>query len=201
MAEAPALVFRHRESGCMNANTSGSSATQPGLHTLLATKLQQYDAVSAQEIRLLEQVIAGTRTFEAEEDLVSMEERPAYSSLLIEGWAARSKTLENGARQITSIHIPGDFVDLHSFLLHKMDHSVIALSHCRIAMMPHEKLRWISEEHPHLSRLLWLNTLVGIIAKLLFALTEGLLRLLAAGDIAQVQDEGAHARLSEQIRQ
>src|SRR5271156_3581310 len=41
---------------------------------------------------------------------------------------------------------------------------------------------------------------LGIITKLLFALAERLLRLLAAGNIPEVHDEGAHARLPQQIR-
>ena len=41
---------------------------------------------------------------------------------------------------------------------------------------------------------------LGVITKPLFALAERLLRLLAAADIPEVHDEGAHARLPEQIR-
>jgi CRP-like cAMP-binding protein len=144
----------------MSPEAVGASASQPPLHALLARKLNNFDVVTESEVGVLEKAIRGTRSFEANQDMVSADDRPSHSSILVEGWAARSKTLENGARQITAIHVPGDFIDLHSFLLRKMDHSVVALSPCRIAAVPHERLRVISEEQPHLTRLLWLNTLV-----------------------------------------
>jgi CRP-like cAMP-binding protein len=144
----------------MSGEADGAPASPQPLHALLARKLNNYDVVTEAEVGVLERAIRGTRIFEANQDMVRADDRPSYSSVLVEGWAARSRTLEDGARQITSIHVPGDFIDLHSFLLRKMDHSVVALSACRIAAVPHDRLRVISEEQPHLSRLLWLNTLV-----------------------------------------
>ena len=59
-----------------------------------------------------------------------------------------------------AIHVVGDFVDLHSFVLKTMDHSVGALTRCRVALVPHEFLQGVTERLPHLTRLLWLDTLV-----------------------------------------
>nr|CAD6437873.1 Crp/Fnr family transcriptional regulator [Rhizobium sp. Q54] len=98
--------------------------------------------------------------FKPDEDLVREHDRPAFSSLLLDGWAYRYQILANGRRQITAVHIPGDFVDLHSFLLKTMDHGVAALTACKVALVPHETLRKVSIEHPHLSRLLWLTTII-----------------------------------------
>jgi CRP-like cAMP-binding protein len=93
-------------------------------------------------------------------DLVREGDRPTESSLLLDGFAARYKLLRNGRRQITALHIPGDFVDLHSFLLKKMDHGVVALTRCRVGLVPHSTLHEITETHLHLGRLLWLSTLI-----------------------------------------
>ena len=161
-----------------------NEAAAPGLHAMLARKLRSFDAVSDDEVRVLEQTLRGLRHFDAGQDLVSAEERPAHSTILLEGWAARARTLENGARQITAIHIPGDFVDLHSFLLHKMDHSVVALTPCRAALAPHDRLKRITETEPHLTRLLWLNTLVD--AGIHRTWIVGMGRLSAAGHLAQL---------------
>ncbi|TGR94442.1 Crp/Fnr family transcriptional regulator, partial [Mesorhizobium sp. M1C.F.Ca.ET.188.01.1.1] len=73
---------------------------------------------------------------------------------------ARYKVLEDGGRQFTSLQVPGDFVDLHAFLLKTMDHGIIALSPCHVAAADHAKLCAITEQAPHLTRLLWLDTLV-----------------------------------------
>lgn len=127
---------------------------------LLVRKLQGYDELSRAEVVALARTVSSVRTVGTDQDIVAQGERPGYSSLLVEGWAARYKLLKDGARQITAIHVPGDFVDLHGFLLHELDHGVVALCDCRIAMAPHERLRGITEQHPHLGRLLWFNTLV-----------------------------------------
>jgi CRP-like cAMP-binding protein len=58
------------------------------------------------------------------------------------------------------MHVPGDFVDLHAFLLKVMDHSVVALTECEAIFVPHTELLRISEQSPHLARLLWLSTLI-----------------------------------------
>ena len=113
------------------------------MHLLLARKLGGYDTVSDSEIQVLEQAIRGVRSFAAGQYVIHVGDRPSYSSLLIEGWAARAKTLEDGSRQITALHVPGDFVDLHSFLLREMDHSVVAVTPCRFALVPHQGLRRI----------------------------------------------------------
>ncbi|MCG7392811.1 Crp/Fnr family transcriptional regulator [Microvirga sp. ACRRW] len=126
----------------------------------LVLKLEQRDTLSDAEKRVLESAIARIRVVEADEDIVHEGERPSESSLLLDGYAARYKIFSNGRRQITSIHVPGDFVDLHSFLLKTMDHGVLALTPCRVAVVPHAALEKITDEHPHLTRLLWLNTLV-----------------------------------------
>ena len=177
----------------MNAAEQGSRANPPPIHILLARKLSNYDAVSDEEMRVLEQAIRGVRSFENGQELVAADDRPATSSILVEGWAARSKTLEDGGRQITAIHIPGDFVDLHSFLLRKMDHSVVAFSPCRVASVPHERLRGISETQPHLTRLLWLNTLVDAAIHRNWIVAMG--RMSASGRMAQLLCE-LYVRLS-----
>ena len=66
----------------------------------------------------------------------------------------------NGARQITELNVPGDFVDLHSLMMTPMDHGVVALTTCTIARSPHEELRRLTETEPHLTRLLWMDTLI-----------------------------------------
>lgn len=126
----------------------------------LILKLGRRDSVADEERRVLEGAIARTVTFRADEDMVREGDRPGESKLLLEGFAARYKILGNGKRQITNIHVPGDFVDLHSFTLKVMDHAILALSPCKVAAVPHEALRRITEEHPHLTRLLWLNTAI-----------------------------------------
>jgi CRP-like cAMP-binding protein len=126
----------------------------------LLLKLERRDQLSDDEKRVLEGAVSRVRVVEADEDIVREGDQPAESILLLDGFAARYKIFSNGRRQITAIHVAGDFVDLHSFLLKTMDHGVLALTPCRIAAVPHATLEKITDEHPHLTRLLWLSTLI-----------------------------------------
>jgi len=123
-------------------------------------KLEHRDRLSPAEAEMLVAAAGDEATFEIDSDLVREGDHPTNSSLLISGLATRYRLLSNGQRQITAIHVPGDFVDLHSFLLKEMDHSVGALTRCKVVLYPHERLKRITEQAPHLTRLLWLSTLI-----------------------------------------
>jgi CRP-like cAMP-binding protein len=126
----------------------------------LLLKLEHHDVLSPEEKRVLEGMVSRVRDFRADEDIVRQGSRLTDSNLLLDGFAARYKILMNGRRQITALHVIGDFVDLHSHLLKKLDHGVIALTPCQVAVVPHDNIRRITESHPHLARLLWLSTLI-----------------------------------------
>lgn len=126
----------------------------------LIRALEQRDKISDEEREVLEGLPAREVEFAAGDVIVKEGSRPAVSSIVVRGTAARSQILADGGRQIVALHVPGDFVDLHSFLLKRMAHGVIALSSVRIAQVPHDHLRVVTERHPHLTRLLWLATLI-----------------------------------------
>jgi len=123
-------------------------------------KLEQRDRLSDDEKQMLESAVARVRDIGADEDIVREGDRPMECSLLLDGFAARYKILSNGRRQFTAIHVAGDFVDLHSFLTKTMDHGILTLTPCRVAAVPHATLQKITDDHPHLTRLLWLDTLI-----------------------------------------
>jgi CRP-like cAMP-binding protein len=43
-------------------------------------------------------------------------------------------------------------------MLKRLDHNIMALTACRIAIVPHERLTRLTEEHPHLTRMYWFST-------------------------------------------
>lgn len=128
--------------------------------TTLYAKLERRDNLSEGEKVSLagcaDRLVEARRGF----DLVRQGDRPGQSTLLVKGVAVRYRVLHQGQRQITAVHVAGDFVDLHSFLLKEMDHAVGALSDCDVLLFPHEKLLNLTETQPHLTRLLWLSTLI-----------------------------------------
>lgn len=126
----------------------------------LVLKLSARDAINAEEEQALSEAAGGTSTYEPGEEIVREGVPQTLSRLLVEGIVARMKLMADGRRQITELHIPGDFVDLHSFLLKRLDHDVVAVTRVRLLNFPHEGLRRITESRPHLTRLLWLNTVL-----------------------------------------
>ncbi|OYW45894.1 MAG: transcriptional regulator [Sphingomonadales bacterium 32-68-7] len=80
------------------------------------------------------------------------------STMLIEGYILRTVT-ENGRRYIVGINVPGDFVDLHSFALKRLDHDVITLGDARLGYVSHRRLSQAIRD-PHLARILWFATLL-----------------------------------------
>lgn len=128
--------------------------------TTLVEKLSLRDRISPEEIEALQKALEPPKTVAAGSDIVREHSRPLHSTLLISGFSARYSTLEDGARQITEINVSGDFIDLHSLLMKQMDHGVVALTECVVAEAPHSGLIDITERHPHLTRLLWLDTII-----------------------------------------
>ncbi len=126
----------------------------------LFLQLSHRDTLSEKEKAELFALFSGERHFRAGEEIVREGARPRVSLLLTEGLAARFKVLEDGGRQIAALHVPGDFLDLHGFLLKVLAHGVLALSDCTLAQVEHEALRKLTETSPHLARLLWLDTLI-----------------------------------------
>src|SRR4051794_2268024 len=99
----------------------------PHPHPLIR-KLEQREPLSEKEQAVLLAAASPVREVAADEDMVREGDRPTESTLMIEGFCGRYSTFADGRRQFTALHIAGDFVDLHSFLLKPMDHGVVALS-------------------------------------------------------------------------
>ena len=65
-----------------------------------------------------------------------------------------------GARQILSVHIPGDMVDLEGSLLQVADHNVQALTNCEVAVVPREAMIELIDSHARIGRAMWIDTLI-----------------------------------------
>jgi CRP-like cAMP-binding protein len=121
-------------------------------------KLRARDTVSPEEEQAIQSSISEVRTLSADEIVVHAGRAVDFSVMLLDGLMCRYKDLSDGQRQITELHVPGDFADLHSFTLKRLDHSIMTLTPCRVGIVPHEKLQRITEQFPHLTRLYWFTT-------------------------------------------
>jgi len=125
------------------------------LHIL---KLRARHPVSAEEEQAVRNVVSHVETVPAARTLVRAGQPLEHSTLLLDGLLCRYKDLKSGARQITELHIAGDFADLHGFTLKSLDHNLGTLTDCTIASVPHQALAEITERFPHLARLYWFST-------------------------------------------
>lgn len=121
-------------------------------------RLRKRDSISPEEEAAIRGAVSEIRKFPADTVLIRSGQQLNVSTLLLDGWLARAKDLKGGERQITELHVPGDFADLHSFTLKRLEHDIISLTPCTVAIVPHEKLRQITERHPHLTRVYWFLT-------------------------------------------
>lgn len=126
--------------------------------TVHLKKLRRRFEISSEEERVIRDLVSEMRRIPADEVIVRAGEELNVSLLLIDGWLARTKDLAGGERQVTQLHVAGDFADLHGFALKRLDHDVSTMSDSRIAVAPHEKLRDLTEKHPRLARIYWFFT-------------------------------------------
>ena len=126
----------------------------------LLLKLRARDVVSREEEEVLCGAVGEIREYPAGKPIVRAGTTLSASTLLIEGLVCRYKDLADGQRQIMEFHVAGDFVDLHGFLLKQIEHNVGSMTPVKVALVPHDRLRRITETHPHLTRMLWFSTLL-----------------------------------------
>lgn len=116
--------------------------------------------LTTEERALLEGAIFEIKTFPPRKIVVHAGDVQTQSMLLIEGFMSRYIDDRNGLRQLVAVHVPGDFVDLHSYPLKVLDHDVATITATTMAIVPHSKLDEIFAEMPQLERKLWFATLI-----------------------------------------
>jgi CRP-like cAMP-binding protein len=122
----------------------------------LIRKLEQFSPLSAEERESLNAMPVRLRNYSRGELIVQQGSRPDESAVVMSGFAFRFKIVPDGARQIVGLQVPGDFVDLHSFVLKPIDHAVAAASPAVIGKIPHHALDRLLDRHPRLSQpLMW----------------------------------------------
>ena len=121
-------------------------------------KLRARDDVTEAEESLIRSFVSPPTKVAAKKTIIRAGDILSRSTLLLEGMMCRYKDLANGSRQITELHVAGDFVDLHSFTLKRLDHNIMAMTPCIIATVEHGDLKRMTEESPHLTRLYWFTT-------------------------------------------
>ena len=80
--------------------------------------------------------------------------------VLLAGFAYRHRVVGSGARQILSIHVSGDIVDLQNSLFEWADHNVQTLTRAEVALIPRQAVLDLCAQIPAIGQALWIDTLV-----------------------------------------
>ena len=123
-------------------------------------KLSAASVLSKDDERTLALLCRDVRMVPAKRDLISDGDKPDHVHILLDGWLARYKILNDGKRQITAFLLPGDIGDLHVTILGQMDHGLLALTRAHVAHVPHQVMQDLPIERPQLGRALWRSTLI-----------------------------------------
>ena len=150
----------------------------------LASRLRH--AMTALEKELLESLVDDVRETNGYTKILSRGDFCEYSTILIKGFMTRVIEDETD-RSIVGLQVPGDFVDLPGFALKRLDHDLCALGYTQFGIVPHERLRDVLENEPHLARLFWFGTLLD--ASIHREWLSKMARLRAVGRIAHVITE------------
>lgn len=85
---------------------------------------------------------------------------PTHCWVIRSGYCVRYKIVGDGGRQILSIHMKGDLIDLQNAILGVADHGVQAITDCDMARIPYDALKKLSDANTVIRDALWYDTLV-----------------------------------------
>jgi CRP-like cAMP-binding protein len=129
------------------------------MRTELFLRSRKTTLTDAERTRL-DAAICEIRTY-GKRRTVSRHNTPLDVSLyLMRGFMCRTIDNNQGDRQLVSVQVPGDFVDLHAYPLKALDHDVSTLTDAEVAVVRHTDLDALVAEEPELARKLWFSTLL-----------------------------------------
>lgn len=126
----------------------------------LARKLEAIFDITVHERIAINSLPFHVRDYAPNTDIARERDRPSQCCVVLRGVACRYKLIDNGRRQILSVHYEGDIPDLQSLHLEVMDHNFGTLTAARLGFLPHTTIRAFLRDHPRLGEALWRDTMV-----------------------------------------
>ena len=128
--------------------------------TPMLRKLRLWAPLDAADERALLGLPHNSVVIEKQRALITEGDALPHCWVILSGYCVRYKIVGDGGRQILSIHMKGDLVDLQNALLGIADHGVQAVTECKMAKIPIEAIRQLSDTRPTIKDALWYDTLV-----------------------------------------
>jgi CRP-like cAMP-binding protein len=119
-------------------------------HNALVAKLSRFVPLSDSDVDVLEALCSNEERVNAGVNLVDEGGTPRRGFVITRGLACRYRLMADGRRQILTLLIPGDFYDLHGFLLSVADHSVVTMAPTWLATIERDTVFEIVRHHPRI---------------------------------------------------
>lgn len=117
----------------------------------LVRKLSGFFQLSEPTALDLVKLCSETRIFAPKERIAESGETYRGIYLVQNGWALRSRVLENGTRQIVNVAIPGDFLGLNAMIFEHSDFDIFAKTEINAYFIHKEQLRDVLGRDPELA--------------------------------------------------
>jgi CRP-like cAMP-binding protein len=125
---------------------------EPGLMVgALTRKLSGFFTLSEATASDLVKLCSETRVFAPKERIA--ESSRAYRGIFLvhNGWAMRSRVLENGSRQIVNVALAGDFLGLNAMIFERSDFDIVAKTEVTAYYINKDELRGVLGRDPALA--------------------------------------------------
>ena len=127
---------------------------------LLLRRLEAFGDFAEAERRAILSLPVNVVPLERRTNVIREGETPTKCAIVIDGWLCRYKLLPDGVRQILAVHIAGDFPDLISLHMRKMDHSLMAVNDAVVGLVSHRHLVELCAGFPAIAAALWKETMI-----------------------------------------
>jgi CRP-like cAMP-binding protein len=126
----------------------------PSAHPLVqfVRSLEHHVALSPEARTAILAMPVRLRMLESSAYLTREGDRPDLCGILASGYAYRQKETGDGQRQIVSLHIPGEALDLQHLYLSEADHSVQMLTRGEVGFVARSDLQVLASQYPEIAR-------------------------------------------------
>lgn len=131
-----------------------------GMPALFIRKIESRAHIDDADRAAIASLPSKLRTVSPSTYLLREGQTPVRCGMVLEGFAFRQKLTADGNREIVSVLIPGDFIDLQNLYLAQADHDVQALTRLTIAEFSLVSLRDLAHDRPAVRRALWVDCLI-----------------------------------------
>lgn len=130
--------------------------------TLLAPftkKLTQRSPLDSSNTDLILALPRRVTSFESSTQPVRQGDTTKTCCLVLSGFVCRTKFTGSGLRQILSIHLKGDLVDIQNVFLTEADYNVQTLTNATLAFIPKHEIVDLIDKSPEIRKAIWLDIL------------------------------------------